>query len=412
LTLNGIPLHYLGVLSGLGLTKETSELVGKRFQEHINPYLPHLHRIEPIGYFKIVLHGLLSDLDRKSIEPIGLAYGEPKVVRGSQNFITRSPWDHVGMLKTYQKETLRIFSDENGMLTGDGCDFPKKGKMSVGVARQWCGATRRKDNCQTSVTLGVVGDKGSELLDARLYMPIKWFSNDEDYPVRRKKCRVPEDLTHKTKNQILLEMIDEIVKSGDFKGRHVGVDSSFGSDHEFLDSLPSGLVYFADVPCSHHVYPERPQMILPEYRGRGRKPTRLVPTVSSASVQDLANDERFPWNDVALGIGAKGPIVTKDKLLRVVESRVGEPGKDVWLYIRRLEDGSFKFALCDESQEASLEDVRKLANRRWSIERSFKECKEYLGMGHYEVRTWHGWYRYMLLVFIAHSFVNKLRLEL
>jgi SRSO17 transposase len=409
--LNGIPLHYPGALRNMGITEETPEFVRKRFQEHIRPYTPFLHRKEVIEHFIIVLHGLLSDLDRKSIEPILLAFGEPKDVRCAQNFITRSPWDHDGMLKAYREEVIRLFSDENGMLTGDECDFPKKGNMSAGVASQGRGSTGNKRNCQAGVMLGVVGDKGPELLDARLYMPIKWFSDEDGYPEKREKCRVPEELFYKTKNQILLEMIDELIKSGDFKGRHVGVDDAFGTDHEFLDSLPSGLVYFADVPCSHKVYPERPQMILPVYRGRGPRSTRLVPTVPSASVQDLANDERFPWNDVALGIGSKRPIVARDKLIRIVESRGGEPGKDVWLYARRHEDGSFKFALCNESVEASLEDVRKLANQRWSIELRFKECMEYLGMDHYEVRTWHGWRRYMLLVFIAHLFANKLRLE-
>ena len=150
-------------------------------------------------------------------------------------------------------------------------------------------------------------------------------------------------------------------------------------------------------------------MAVPEYSGRGKRPTKIVTSYASVSVKEIAEDDSVPWNDVVLGIGAKGPIITKDKCVPVVEVRDGGPGKDIWLYMRRLEDGSLKYALCNESMEAAIADIRKPALMRWSIEQCFNECKQHLGMDHYEVRTWHGWRRHILLTFIAHLFVAKMR---
>lgn len=153
-------------------------------------------------------------------------------------------------------------------------------------------------------------------------------------------------------------------------------------------------------------------MAVPEYTGRGKRPSKAAPSFAPVSVKEIAEDDSIPWNDVVLGIGAKGPIITKDKCIPVVEVRDDGPGKDIWLYIRRLEDGSLKYALCNESMGATIADIRKPALMRWSIEQCFNECKQHLGMDHYEVRTWHGWYRHILLTLIAHLFVAKVRKQL
>ena len=112
-----------------------------------------------------------------------------------------------------------------------------------------------------------------------------------------------------------------------------------------------------------------------------------------------------------LGIGAKGPVIAEDKCIRVVDARGGLPGKDVWLYARKLEDGAVKYALCNAPADASKNDVRKPALMRWSIEQCFKECKGYLGMDHYESRSWDAWRRHVLLALVAHLFIIKLRIE-
>jgi hypothetical protein len=206
-------------------------------------------------------------------------------------------------------------------------------------------------------------------------------------------------------------MIREAAGSGLFPAKYLGADSAYGSDSVFLDSLTEGLIYFADVKKDQMVFVSRPKTAVPPYSGKGRKPCKEVPEFLPRMVKDIAEDTDLPWNDVVLDIGAKGPNITNDKYLRVTEVRDGKPGKDVWLYVRKLSDGTSKYALCNESEGASAEDLRRPALMRWSIEQCFNECKEYLGMDHYESRSWDGWRRHMLLCLIAHLFVIKLRME-
>jgi SRSO17 transposase len=287
---------------------------------------------------------------RKSNEPIAIAFSGVGSVRNVANFMNKDQWGEAGMLGAYQKDAGKILFHPEGMITGDGCDFPKKGKNSVGVQRQYCGTRGKTDNCQASVMAGYAGPLGYALLDYELYMPEAWF--DDAHESLRKKCGVSKSLEFKTKNQLLSESIRKLAATERFEGKYVGVDSSFGNDKVFLDSLPEKLIYFADVHSDCLVYRSRPEMQTPEYGGKGRKPTKAKPSFPPVSVKALAEDGAIPWNDVVLGIGAKGPIITKDKCVPVVAVRDQAPGKDVWLYIRKLEDGSIKYALCAERKTA------------------------------------------------------------
>jgi hypothetical protein len=263
------------------------------------------------------------------------------------------------------------------------------------------------DNCQASVALGLVNEEGYAILDIDLYLQKKWF--EDDFAEMRKKCQVPEGLEFRTKNQLAMAMLEKAVTSGLFGGiKYVGVDCAFGRDHVFLDSLPKGLIYFADVPCDQRVFAGLPDMVVPEYAGRGRRPGES-PSFPPTTVRAIIEDPGIPWEDVVQGMGAKGPVIVKDKLVKVYEVRDGKPGKPVWLYARRMEDKTIKYALCNESMDATPAMVRTPALMRWTIEQCFNECKDYLGMDHYETRSWIGWRRHMLITFIAHLFITKLR---
>ena len=406
---NGIPTWYPAILPALGITADITTKVKGLFVSHLSRYVDYLGRKEHRGHFITMLKGLLSDLERKSIEPIALAYGGSETVRNTAFFMAKSKWDDAGMHGEYRSETSELLAHEEAMQTIDGTDFPKKGRKSVGVARQYCGRLGKVDNCQASVMSGYVSPHGYALIDYELYMPESWF--DTDHAGLRKECGVPASLKFRTKHEIAADMIIRASDAGLFPAKYVGVDSAFGSDADFLDSLPEDKIYFADVKCNLLVFVGRPQMAAPPYSGKGRKPVREEPEFPPRTVKEIAESSDIPWNDVVIGIGAKGPIITKDKFLRVVEIRNGRPGKDIWLYIRMLADGSLKYALCNESADATAEDLRKPALMRWSIEQSFHECKEYLGMDHYESRSWDGWRRHMLLCHIAHLFIIKLRME-
>jgi SRSO17 transposase len=410
--INGLPMWDPFIMEWMGLPgiiEGGPEALNEAFADHLAPYLPYLGRIEHHAHLLTQVKGRLSDLARKSNEPVALAFSGAGSVRNMANFMRVDKWDDKGMLAAYRKEAQAMLFEPGGMITGDGCDFPKKGTGSVGVARQYCGRLGKNDSCQASVMVGYAGARGYGLLDYGLYMPKAWF--DDGHSELREKTLVPENLEFKTKNQMLSEMIGKIAASRQFKGSYVGVDSSFGTDKAFLDSLPEGLIYFADVHNNVQVFARHPELVLPAYSGKGRRPSAPKCEPAAVSVKSIAEDAGVPWADFVLAIGSKGPIIARDKVVPVVEVRDGRPGRGVWLYIRQMDDGPAKYALCNAPANSSPEDIRRPALMRWSIEQCFKECKEYLGMDHYEARSWPGWHRHMLITLLAHLFVNKLRVR-
>ena len=162
------------------------------------------------------------------------------------------------------------------------------------------------------------------------------------------------------------------------------------------------------------VFTERPDMKVPENK-RGRPAKHPRPSIPPVPVKAIAGDDSIPWEARALSIGTKGPVRALVKCVRCiscgscVKAPCLEPLEDVWLYIRKYEDGTVKYFLCSAPDETPLSTLDRLATMRWSIEQCFQECKSYLGMTHYETRTWAGWRRHMLLVMVAHLFITVLR---
>ena len=319
------------------------------------------------------------------------------------------------MLGIYQQQLSEAIAAPDAMINTDETDFVKKGHDSVGVARQYCGRLGKTENCQAGVFVGYASDKGYGLVDYQLYMPEIWFN--EDHEQLRRECEVPEDLKFETKVTLAQKLIAKVVASDLFPATWIGCDSFFGRNKEFLASLPEGRYYFADIPENTHVWLEMPEVGVPEFSGRGRKPTKPKALSRPIRVSDIAKDKRYPWQQVILSEGAKGPIIADVKCLRVIEAIENEPGiplpyQEIWLYIRRYADGKIKYAFSNAPADSSHDILHKAATMRWPIEQCFEECKSYLGMGHYETRSWRAWHRHMLFVLIAHLFVTKMRLDL
>jgi SRSO17 transposase len=358
-------------------------------------------------YIGTFVKGFLSDLQYKSAEPIALRYGES--VRGTQRFLTTAKWDTQKMEMIYQATLSKAISNPMGMITIDESGEPKKGGKSVGVARQYIGTLGKTDNGQVGVFVGYASSIGYGLIDRQLYIPEKWYG--DDYEPLRKECGIPTDLSFQTKPEIASSLLDKVVASGLFDARWVGVDCLYGSNKEFLDSIPEHLWYFADVPMDTYVFLKKPEMVIPEYTGKGRRSLKAKPSIPPIQVKQVADDESIPWNKVILGEGAKGPIIAHEKCIRIVRCDNNCPNDAVWLYIRKLEDGTCKYSFSNAPWDTPVFVIREAALMRWPIEQCFLECKNELGLDHCEARSWNSWHRHTLLVFVAHLFLTILRLE-
>ena len=177
-----------------------------------------------------------------------------------------------------------------------------------------------------------------------------------------------------------------------------------------MENLPEDLFYFAEVPRNTHVWLEPPPVEIPPYSGKGRKPEKVHCLAKPLTVSELSKNKSLKWRQVTLAEGAKGPIVAKVTRIRVIDSRDGLPGKEVWLFIRRSIDSyEVKYFLSNAPMDISFEQMCRVCTMRWPIEQCFEEGKSELGMDHYEHRSWPAWHRHMTFVFMAQLFLLRVR---
>ena len=393
------------------LEKITEEQLNHQLNNYLETYKDSFVRSQQIKYFVAFVKGLLSHLDRKSIEPIALSFLGETGVRGMQQFFTRSSgWDE-SVSECYKKQLANQLTDPKGFLSVDESDFVKKGKNSAGVARQYCGRLGKRESCQAGVFISYASEKGMGLVDSRLYLPKKWFG--EDYQQKRQACKIPEEMTFKTKNELVKEMVNDLIEKQLFDIQCIGCDAAFGSDHSFLDSLPKSIYYFASVRENERIFRHMPEVIIPEQEGLGGRFKHPRAAEEPISIKSLVEDETIPWVKHVLSEGTKGATTAQIKYLRCVssrkENRLYVPKSEIWIYIRKHEDGTIKYFISNMPGDTDIRELNRLASSRWSIEQCFQESKSYLGMADYETRSYPAWHRHMLLVMISQLFVTHLR---
>ncbi len=341
------------------------------------------------------LSGLLSDIRHKTAEAIALAFLGVEAVRCQQNFLSRYLWDDTLMLKRHQSLIAEEIGEEEGMLSVDSSEIAKKGKESVGVARQYCGSLGKRENCQSGVFIGYSSRIGYCLVDSRLYVPEVWFT--DAYAERRKKCGMPEDLRFQTKIQIATSLLGKQIRKGLLPSRWVGCDSFFGSSKHFRDAVAGwGKLYLAEIRSNSILWQK-------DTDNREEK---------AQAVSEIAKRESTAWERVILAEGSKGPIVAEVSIQRVRENdEKGEAGEELWLIIRRLETGKLKYYLSNAPEQIPHEELKRALLMRWPIEQCFEDGKKYLGMDHYEHRSWKSWHRHMLYIFLAQLFLLRVRLK-
>jgi SRSO17 transposase len=378
-------------------------------------FSPLFARREQRDWAATYLHGLLLDIPRKSIEPmvLHLRGADQNAVRTLQQFVSIGAWDDGPILAQLWREIATDLGDDDGVLVIDGSDFPKQGKESVGVKRQYCGQLGKTANCQAGVFLAYASVRGYALLDRRLYLPEEWFG--DAYADRRADCGVPPDVTFTTKPMLSLAMVQQVVQAGSVPCRWVAGDEAFGDNPALLDGLDAlGLWYFMEVAHDTRVWHERPATAVPPWSGRGRKPTKAHVADDAPApirVTDLAAAlPATAWQSYTIKEGSQGPLVAEFAFQRVVAVRDGLPGPEVWLVLRRsLSDGELKTFLSNAPADIAPPRLVRTSGMRWPIETCFEIGKQELGMGDYEVRSWRGWHHHMTLVILALGFLVRLQ---
>ena len=359
------------------------------------------------------LQGLLSPLERKSVEPMALSLlgCSSSRVKALQKFVNVGSWDAEELGQRHRQEAAKTVSDVDGVFSVDGSDFPKKGTESVGVARQYCGRLGKVDNCQAGVFVGYVSEKGHALLDRRLFLPERWF--EPEYKERWEKCRIPEDTTFKTKPELALEMIQALRQEGLFQARWVTGDDFFGRNPTFREGLPEDLLYLLDIPSDTRVWKRRPEIVMPKPSKTGRrskKPRLKRGEPAPMPVSDLVKDRGLNWKTVTIADGAKGPIRAKVARIRVIENQDDLPGQELWLFVRKsLTDGEVKYSWSNAPADIPLKEMVRVSGLRHPIEQCFQEGKSEIGMDHYEHRSWDAWHRHMTFVFLGQLFLLRIR---
>jgi len=401
------------LVAELGLGESDVKAMAQELVEFHQQFHHHFGRIEHQRLGLAYISGLMSNCQAKSVEPIALEFLDKASVRSLQMFMKNYRWDHRGIQRAHQSMLAQMIGRPDGMITIDSCEFPKKGKESVGVARQYCGALGKVENCQSGVFVGYSSDAGYGLLNCQLYMPESWFSKEQQQ--RRKANLVPQKLVFQTKPQIAAGLIDQVMASGDFPTRWIGCDATFGTDSHFLNTLPRNLYYFADIRCDTLAFTKKPRVGLPAYKGGGRRPGKLKVLAGqpqAKKVSEIAESKRLFWKSVIVAEGAKGPIVAKVARIQVYLAKDGLPAGDrQWLFLRKNTDGKIKYAISNAPKQIAYAELIKASTMRWPIEQCFQEGKGQLGMDFYEHRSWPAWHRHMIYVFLAMHFLLRMRLR-
>ena len=374
----------------------------RRLGPMLDRFLAHFHdcfsRRPTREHLAAYVRGLLSDLPRKSAEPIALDQGV--AVRTLQEFLGAHRWDHGRLRDRLQQLVAGDHACDHsvGILDDSGC--PKKGDKTPGVQRQYCGATGKVDNCVITVHLGYAAGDLHCLLDSELYLPRDW---DAD----RRRCRragIPDERTYRPKWQIALELYDHAVANG-VRFAWLTCDEGYGGKPGLLSGLRQRRQrYVAEVPRTLSGWLELPA--LTDVGRWAEEPAQAVE-------QLLASDPRLadqPWVAYRVKEGHQGPMVWEVQHAMLFPKREdGDPGWPRHLLVARyaLDRVAVKYFVSNAPPEASVETLLLVAFSRWRIERCFEDGKTELGFDHFEGRSYTGLIRHQRLVALAHLFCAR-----
>lgn len=367
----------------------------ENLERFVRRYEPLFYRVEQGRHAQTILKGLLSDLDRKTVEPIAVDHGQPR--RGLQRFVGAGLWEDEEVLAEMQRHMVEEFGDPNGVIIIDPSTFPKRGTESVGVERQWCGRLGKTDNCQSGVFLGYASVQGGCLIDRRLYLPKSWSRR----PKRRQNAHVPKEVRYRSRVRIA----DELLKKDAARFPHAWIvgDDEFGQPTWFRYRLGDrGERYLLEVPENTLIRDlEAPP---PEPTGRRGQPRRrpFVRASKWAKQQPASRWNRFHVRD-----GEKGPLQVEAIRYRVQARKEGKPGREETILVTRTPwpDREYRYWMAPARLQLPLSEMVWAASMRHRVEEFIEWGKGESGLADYEVRSWVGWHHHMTLSLLAQLFL-------
>ena len=358
------------------------------------------------------LEGLTTANLTKNMER--MAERNPKAdYQALQQFMTDSPWSAREVMDHVAQDANALIGDAQGtVLIIDESGIVKKGKNSVGVARQWIGNVGKVENGQVAVYGALANGSNYCLEDSRLYLPEVWTSDKK----RLDKAKVPEaERTFKTKETLALEIVAHARRLG-LKFAWVDADAGYGKSLGFTLALEqAGETFVVDIHKDQSIYLEEPQVEVPAYSGRGRKPEKPKANPKPLRVDDLVLVQpENAWEKIAVREGTKGMIEYEYIFSRVwVYSEEHGTIRQWHLIIRRdIETKSdYKYSFSNAPANTAKQLLAYIQAQRYWVERSFEEGKQNCGMADYQHRKWQSWHHHMALVMMALLFMMMEKIE-
>jgi SRSO17 transposase len=372
-------------------------------------------RITARRHLDTYVQGQLSDLERKSVEPMADAAGTPP--RDLQEFLSLYHWDDSAMRDRLQQIVARRHPHEHSIGVVDETSFVKKGQKTAGVQRQHCGVVGKTENCVVSVHLGYATPEFHTLVDGELYLPEETWHEDRD---RCRAAGIPDDVVYRPKWQMALGQLRRARRNG-LRFAWLTFDEGYGGKPPFLRALGEmGQDYVGEVPASFMAWTTCPDVLCREPArdrplGRPRTLPRLKARNNSAvEVRRIASHSplfrREDWQTYHVKDGQKGPVVWKAKRLRVWlkdEDGLPTPAHHLLVAYNVLEPETVKYFLSNAPEATSVETLLLVAFSRWKIERMFEDGKGELGMDHFEVRKFQAIRRHLILSGVSYLFLAE-----
>jgi len=389
-----IPRYSLPKFDLAEISRKQLEPCLGNLREFVRRYASRFYRVEQAGHAAIYIEGLLSDLSRKTCEPIAIDHGRHR--KPLQHFVGAGLWDDEKILEELQLHVRQELGDPRGVFILDPSAFLKKGHHSVGTKRQWSGRLGAKALCQVGVFLAYAGQSGAALVDRRLYLPHEWCQ-----PGRRKLGHVPQEVRFQTRQEIALDLLKKVGPR--LPHSFVVGDEEFGRPTWFRKELSRlGKRYVLEVPSNTVIrdleaIPPKPRF------DRGGLPVTPFRRVDAWAKKQPASK----WTRLKIRDTEKGPLefeAIRTTVWTKEDQRIGPT--EVLLVTRSLEKDPQYWYWLSNAPLASLSELVRAASERQRIEECFQRAKSEAGLAQYEVRSWAGWHHHMTLSMLATWFLT------